>query len=162
MTHANSLKNVPVGLAVETAVTRLNCDLHDQIILHETVRRASESGYKIVDLDDPIDDPPEPDGDCQKEEECRNKRFYTSHLIDTLCRNKVCWCPTCLLNVSHGIEMTLCAGLWLEDVSRVNDWGDLTSREDRVLCICVCREAMDMAVAALKKTGKNETSEDLH
>jgi len=160
-------ENLVVGEAVELIVGRLNCKLPDQILIQEILNRAVEMGFEIYDLNDPIENPPKPVEDCQRKEECQERQNYTSHIIDCLCRYKTCWCPVCLHNTASGLEKVLCAGLWLEDSSGFAAWDDFRSREDREFCVCVCREAMNMAADALEgivTEGDNphETSTLLH
>lgn len=157
-----SHENLPVGLAVQVAADRLDCDRTEQNVLHETLRRAPGMGFEIHDLEDPIEDPPEPVEECEREEECKDKQHFTSHVIDCLCRSKACWCPICLLNVAQGLEMAFRAGLWLEDCSQFVHWDDFKAREDRKFCICVCREAMAVARDQIKKNDSHETSGNLH
>lgn len=154
--------DLPVGVAVQIAADRLDCNRTEQTVLHETLRRAPDMGFKIYDLEDPIEDPPIPVEECEREEECRDKQFFTSHIIDCLCRSKTCWCPICLLNVAQGLEMAFRAGLWLEDNSGLSNWDDFKSREDRKMCICVCREAMVLANDQIKKSDNYEKDSNLH
>lgn len=144
-------QTLTVPEATLLASKRLECIPEEQITLQETLRRANEMGFGIMDLDDPV-------GDSVKTESTVSEdiKQFVVHVVDCLCRCSACWCPRCVLHNAHGFQLLLCAGLWLEDASDFAFSDNYSSRESRKDCFAMCREMMEAALGAIAQETESD------